>query len=329
MNNKSLKTFDWLVDRVETDKNEDETCVHIREPGLELRLERWALGDFAAIDLSYCATTSPFKVTPVDTAHDKSKRTISFQTAISGHSDGAMPSGHKFVVNKHWGLLTDYYDGSAEFIVDPAKPVKSFGGVLSIEKISQLFSEKAYQSNLTEIIDNCGIVKSYRVTPAMRMLARNAINIPLVGSLKRLYLEGAALQMFALILDQSLVQPFTGDHSSSQIVANKKAILDATERLLNDLASPPTLIELSEYSGLSMHKLNAGFKQHHGSTVIELLTKKRLQAARELLEEQPKYPLKALAQDMGYAHLSNFVTAFKREFGTPPGQYAKSFRNQS
>jgi AraC-like DNA-binding protein len=158
------------------------------------------------------------------------------------------------------------------------------------------------------------------------MVAKNAIDVPLIGPLKRLYLEGAALQMFALILDQTLEQPFSADKASSMMMANKKVILDVAERLLSDLANPPSLIELAEHSGLSIYKINTGFKQHFGGTAFELLTKRRLEAARELLEVNPRPPLKVLAHDLGYAHLSNFVTAFKREFGVTPGQYAKKHK---
>jgi AraC-like DNA-binding protein len=327
MKNRSPNTYHWLVDRIETDRNLEMTQLHLSEEGLELRMERWAFGQYAAVDMTYADTKAPFTFVPADAAHGVSERTISFQTTISGHIDGTLPSGHQFVLNKEWGLLTDYHDGSAAFVINPGEIVRSIGGVLSIAQISQLFTEEAYRRNLAEIIDNCGIVKSYRVTPAMRMVAKNAIDVPLLGPLKRLYLEGAALQMFALILDQSLEQPFSADMASSRMSANKKSIMDVAERLLSDLANPPTLIELSEYSGLSIYKINSGLKQYFGNTAFELLTRRRLDAARELLEENPRLSLKVLAHDLGYAHLSNFVTAFKREFGVTPGQYAKKSNN--
>lgn len=323
MKNSSPKTYHWLVDRVETDRNQEMTQLNLSEEGLELRMNRWAFGRYAAVDMIYVDTNAPFKFIPEDAAHGVSERTISFQTPISGHTDGALPSGHQFILNKEWGLLTDYYDGRAEFVIHSGEVFRSIGGVLSIAQIGLLFSDEIYRKNLAEIIDNCGIVKSYRVTPAMRMVAKNAVDVPLIGPLKRLYLEGAALQMFALILDQTLEPPFSADKASSRLLANKKVILDVAERLLSDLANPPSLIELAEHSGLSIYKINQGFKQHFGGTAFELLTKRRLESARELLEENPRLPLKVLSHDLGYAHLSNFVTAFKREFGVTPGQYAK------
>lgn len=323
MKNSSPQTYHWLVDRIETDRNQEMTQLKLSEEGLELRMNRWAFGRYAAVDMIYVDTKEPFKFVPEDAAHGVSERTISFQTPISGHTDGALPSGHQFILNKEWGLLTDYYDGRAEFVIHSGEVFRSIGGVLSIAQIGLLFSDEIYRKNLAEIIDNCGIVKSYRVTPAMRMVAKNAVDVPLIGPLKRLYLEGAALQMFALILDQTLEPPFSADKASSRVLANKKVILDAAERLLSDLANPPSLIELAEHSGLSIYKINQGFKQHFGGTAFELLTKRRLESARELLDKNPRLPLKVLAHDLGYAHLSNFVTAFKREFGVTPGQYAK------
>ena len=328
MTDESNKSYRWLVDRIETDKKLEETQLVIHEEGLELRMDRWAFGHYAAVDMAHVDTKTPFTFIPEDSAHGTSERTISFQTAISGHADCKLPAGQEFVLNKEWGFLTDYPDGRAEFCVNPGAPLKSIGGVLSIDQISKLFNDEIYRTNLVEIVESCSILKSYQITPAMRMVARNAINIPLHGPLKRLYLEGAALQMFALILDQTLHQPFSADASTSREIANKKAILDIADKLLSDLTSPPSLIELSEYSGLSIYKINNGFRQLFGGTAIELLTKRRLESARDLLDEQPHLSLQKLAHELGYAHLSNFVTAFKREFGVTPGQHARHSKKQ-
>lgn len=326
MSQESLKSYLLRLNSNEADRIKEDTQIVLNQDGVHLKFDRWAFGQYAAVDMSFIKTRTVFQFVPKDEDHGVSEPTISCQTAISGHANGTMPGGQNFVLNKEWGLLTDYAEGYAEFLINPGEPLRSIGGILSKKQFHHLFNDEVYRKNVEEIIGNIGITKSYRITPAMRMLARNAINIPLHGPLKRMYLEGTSLQLFALILDQTLEHPFVADQSSSRMLAQKKAISDIADHLFKDLANPPSLIELSEVSGLSIYKINSGFKKYFGGTAFEILTRKRLEAARTIIEEDPKFSLKQLSQNLGYDHLSNFVAAFKREFGVTPGQYLKSLK---
>ncbi len=47
----------------------------------------------------------------------------------------------------------------------------------------------------------------------------------------------------------------------------------------------------------------------------------RLDAARAALQGGTPLSLKQLAWELGYGQVTNFVTAFRRRFGVPPGAY--------
>lgn len=322
----SEKTYQWLVDRREMDEKQGETKVEVVQDGIELRLERLAFGQYAAIDMSYVKTEAPFKIVPTDTSHGRSAHTISFLIGLSGRSTGKMPGLGEFVIDPEWGMLTDYSEGQAEFYAQPGDPIRTLGGTLTVEQIKNLFRGEGFDAELKAITEKRGSMKSFLVTPAMRQIVNNAISTPLIGPLKRLFLEGAALQLFALIFQHELVEPVTGHLQSTQVMAHKKAVEKAARMLLEDLTEPPGIIALSGATGLSQRKLSQGFKALYGCSMLELLTRKRLQTARELLTDRPDYPLKALTQDVGYKHPSNFITAFKREFGMTPGEFVKTVK---
>ena len=318
------KSYQWLVDREQADADKGESKLEIVESGIELRLERFAFGQYAAVDMVYVDTKEPFKLVPMDSSHGASDHTISFQIALSGRALGKLPGLGECVLDSQWGIITDFSEGSAEFIVDSAEPARTMGGTLSVDQIQTLFSGDGFDSELEVITRRRGTLRSFLVTPAIRNIVSNALAAPLIGPLRRLYLEGAVLQLFALIFQNELSDPIQGDGVLAQEQAMIKAIELAHDLLIKQLANPPSLLELSRATGLSTRKLSNGFKERYRMNVVDYLADKRLQMAYELINDQPHYPLKALANDIGYNHVSNFTTAFKRKFGITPAAYVKS-----
>lgn len=322
----SRKSYQWLVDRKKTNEAKGETHVNIDQDGITLRLDRIAFGQYAAVDMAYVEAADPFKLVPTDSSHGDSGHAISFQIALSGKANGTLPGLGTCVIDSQWGLLTDFSEGNAEFIIDPAEPLRTLGGTLSVEQIQTLFSSNGFDAEIDPAICRHGIIKSFPVTSTMRNIVSTALATPLIGPLRRLYLEGTVLQLFALILQKELSEPVNGEPILTQQQAERESAILAEELLTRDIANPPTLLELSRATGLSMRKLSNAFRETYSMNIVEYLTDQRLQAARDLMHDQPDYPLKALAGDVGYNHLSNFTTAFKRKFGLPPAAYIKTIR---
>lgn len=321
------KSYNWLVDREKADEDKGGTKVEIVQEGIELRLERYAFGNYAAVDMAYIDTKAPFKLVPEDSSHGRSGHTISFQVALSGRAEGTLPGLGKFVLDSQWGLITDFSAGNAVFIIDPIEPARTLGGTLSVEQIQALFSGDGYDVELEQITRKRGTLKSFLITPSMRNIVSNALTTPLIGPLRRLYLEGAVLQIFALIFQNELNEPVTGGLIVTQEQAVLKSIQLAENLLTKDLSNPPGLLELSRATGLSARKLSSSFKEVYSLNIVDYLADKRLQAAKDLINDQPDFPLKALANDIGYNHVSNFTTAFKRKFGLTPAAYSKAVKN--
>ena len=90
--------------------------------------------------------------------------------------------------------------------------------------------------------------------------------------------------------------------------------------IINDLtAAPPTIEALASKAAMSTAKLKRIFKEVYGTGIYSYYQKQRMQKARELLLTG-NYSVKEVGLHLGYANLSNFATAFKKEFSVLPSQ---------
>jgi len=90
--------------------------------------------------------------------------------------------------------------------------------------------------------------------------------------------------------------------------------------IINDLTAPPPTIEaLASKAAMSTAKLKRIFKDVYGTGIYSYYQKQRMQKARELLLTG-NFSVKEVGLHLGYANLSNFATAFKKEFSVLPSQ---------
>ncbi len=92
---------------------------------------------------------------------------------------------------------------------------------------------------------------------------------------------------------------------------------------MENLLELPTLTEIARQVGTNVRTLTKEFQALFGFSVIAYAREQRLQRARRLLEKSDS-PIKTIAYQVGYQRDSDFVTAFKRRFGTTPKRYRAS-----
>ncbi|AOO66297.1 helix-turn-helix transcriptional regulator [Sulfurospirillum halorespirans] len=83
------------------------------------------------------------------------------------------------------------------------------------------------------------------------------------------------------------------------------------------LLEPLTLEQLSRVAKTNSSKLQRSFKQLFGQSLFTYICQQRLQHAKALLETQ-EMRVDEVAKAVGYAHQSNFSTAFTKYFGYAP-----------
>ena len=152
------------------------------------------------------------------------------------------------------------------------------------------------------------------MSPGLRRILQQIRDTPYRGAMAGLYAEGKIHELLAEALTGIEGQ---ADFAGRVLSRERRAALAARDRLLADLANPPSIEELARECGLSQRRMNALFLELFGATPFQCLTLWRLDQARALLAEGT-LAIKQVAHLMGYAHVSSFTHAYTRRFGTPP-----------
>ncbi len=192
--------------------------------------------------------------------------------------------------------------------------------VMSIGKFHSLFSEDA--NHIPFLSDSFEEKKYYAqevMMPAMAVVLSQLMNYNLHPSIKELFVKGKIYELIALYFNKSadadLEQcPFLADED------NVRRIKMAKDIILQRMAEPPTLAELSDEIGLSLKKLKEGFKQIYGDSVYGFLLDHKMDLARKMLESG-KYNVNEVGLKVGYSTSSHFIASFKKKYGTTPKKY--------
>ncbi|MBF4694969.1 helix-turn-helix domain-containing protein [Fusibacter ferrireducens] len=97
----------------------------------------------------------------------------------------------------------------------------------------------------------------------------------------------------------------------------------AQEIIQNDLERIPSVKALADQLGMSIYKLQKGFKEVTGDTVHVHIQKMRLEKAKELLRHT-ELSILQIANEVGYENPSKFAHLFKQYNDVTPLKYRKS-----
>ena len=101
-----------------------------------------------------------------------------------------------------------------------------------------------------------------------------------------------------------------------------QTILHVRSYLETHLSEKITIADLSRMLSVSPTYLKAEFRRIHGISIHRCLIDLRMRKAGELILCTNR-PLYKIAQDVGYEGMSQFSIAFKKYYGTTPGQFKK------
>ena len=74
---------------------------------------------------------------------------------------------------------------------------------------------------------------------------------------------------------------------------------------------------------LTATTVKEGFRRLYGLPVHTWLRQRRMERAAELLHT-PELSLEGVAKEVGYSSVSQFIAAFRQQYGLTPGQYRKN-----
>lgn len=150
-----------------------------------------------------------------------------------------------------------------------------------------------------------------RVSAPLRAIMASTFS----GPLKRLHVQSKLLEYLCALAVHVTAEPQHASRQARQI--------DAVRQLHDDLArlegKLPTLEQLAAHYGMPVKALNDRFAREYGKPIYAFITERRLNEAHRALEES-QVPMKVLSDRLGYSHVNNFINAFRKRFGYPPGR---------
>lgn len=139
----------------------------------------------------------------------------------------------------------------------------------------------------------------------------------LKGELLTLYRKARAIELVRLSCAALVANADRADGKASLL--NARQAERVRNYVLANLTSNLTIETIAKESGGSASSIQRHFKQQFGMTVFEFIRRKRLEAARDALEARGVTVAEA-AWVAGYTSPSSFIAAFKKIYGTCPGE---------
>jgi AraC-like DNA-binding protein len=118
-------------------------------------------------------------------------------------------------------------------------------------------------------------------------------------------------------------QAFIKHHPAGLTFPREDKIRRAGTILNREYVNPPSLPELAKHLGISETQLKSGFKSLTGTTVLQYCIKKRINAAKLLLNEN-KHSISEISDIVGYQDHSAFSRAFRRLAGCSPREWRQT-----
>lgn len=217
-----------------------------------------------------------------------------------------------------------YRGESATFQVPCGEQTVTFGVTLPRDTFLRYLGDDA-PPGVMRLLDASTAHRIIPFSVSQQMLGAisGAVAPGLTGSLRRTQIEGAALLFTAYLA--SAMERSLGTTPATLGPGERAAAQAAYELLCANIGEPPRLSELASGAKMTERKLTQAFRELYGGTVFEVLRNKRLEMAREMLE-QGELAIKEIAFTVGYSHVSNFSSAFAAHFGAPPATYAKRLK---
>lgn len=217
-------------------------------------------------------------------------------------------------------LLTDNKDIHRPDI-RPGKPYERF--VLWIEP--EFFEmTSAFGSDLTACFTDASMKKYKLIRPESNVLFRlRSICEKMLRNRDETGFGGSTLAYiymieFMVYLNRAYFA--TPDATFRDVTENEK--VNEVIAYINDhLAEDLTLDRLADVCYISKSHLGHQFKTYTGLTLYQFIIKKRVIVARNMIREGA--PVMVACMQCGFNDYSNFLKAFKREFGRSPKEFMK------
>lgn len=246
------------------------------------------------------------------------KRFVQFYLCTKGRASFHFKNESLRVMNEGNSLLLFHPEIDIPINISLSKKSKLVIFVIAIQKLEDIFSK--HKDKLPLLIQN-NYTKFYHEKPLSiqeKLIISQLEDFTLDQEFENHYLT--------LKLHEFLLYYFSSNSSTSSYhlpIKDEKfirKIYEIKEVLMENIASPPTLKELSESTNLSEYKIKEGFKKIYGKSISHFILDTKLEIGKEKLNLKVKQ-VQEIAFDLGYENPSHFIEAFKKKYGITPKQW--------
>jgi AraC family transcriptional activator of pyochelin receptor len=229
------------------------------------------------------------------------------------------------VINNTTGIAISFFGNSKVGFahkISPNKPLQSISVFMKIknlntlpERESEIFTE--YLQQLLHPEANFVKGPSFYMSPDMQNAVQKIFNTQYKGDTRLMFLKSQITELLA-----HFFAFLAADKEENIKETDREKLFQAKEIITQNIATPPSLSELSKLIGLNNNKLKKNFKELFGIPVFKYLQDQRLNKAHELLSNTDKN-IQETAWFVGYESLSSFSNAFHKKFGLRPSELKK------
>lgn len=196
------------------------------------------------------------------------------------------------------------------------------GLLISVPYFHSLFAHEGNSFfNFANIKGGRPIIEEKAVSTSIKTVLHQIVDKKMHGALQNIYMKGKIYELLSLYFNIS--KESESDHCP--FMANEETVSQikkAKDIIIENMANPPNLEELSKEVGLNIKKLKMGFKEFYGTPVFTFLLNYKLDYSKKLLEDN-NLNVSEIAILIGYSNSSHFIAAFKKRFGVTPKQFTK------
>jgi AraC-like DNA-binding protein len=214
----------------------------------------------------------------------------------------------------------DFFRHAKEFSVTPladgsSTSLRMNGVIASDSSLKKLLGDDIVKTLYDTLdLNPSPAIKAIPTPISISKFLRESFSHTVSGDLQKLYAQSKIIEYFCALVSY-ISKPVEHKKNDKKLV---DAAHSAREYLLNLDGKLPTLDELGSMYGISSKRLNEQFAVEFGVTMYSFITDRRLTEAYEAIR-QSDVPLKTIASRLGYSHVNNFIAAFTKKFGYPPG----------
>lgn len=192
-------------------------------------------------------------------------------------------------------------------------------------------TDSASKIFLKKLFSQHGSLYQWQDSTMFSQLAQQLLALPSENSLQTTLLKE---QIAYTLLNHLLrVLPSKIDKPSQPIINVNSSLAIEEKRQLRkrknieryitkELEKPITLATISKHFGLSISSLQRYFKQTYKQTINEYIRQQRLEKAKVAITVED-FTISEAGYQAGYNHVSNFTSAFKKQFGITPASLLK------